>query len=105
MVFSAPEMTTVSKPNKNPASAEGSDRGTKSSTAVKDHFFVELRHARLDIAFDHAFAEMDGTGQVILGEFAFLAHVDEHEFLAAIQARLYFIHVRFADPRARVVHN
>src|SRR5579864_5994872 len=156
MVFSAPEITTVSKPNRNPASAEVSDqknmrpfireyrrcflatycdarvllafgeritlfapaanaavhrndvcvthlleivggkRGPKTAATIKDHLGVEFWHAGLDVAFDDAFAQVDGAGEMIFGIFAFLADVDQQNFFATIHPGLNCVDVGFA---------
>ena len=41
---------------------------------------------------------MDGAGNVALGPFAFFAHIDEQELLAAVESGLDVVHGGFADP-------
>ena len=48
---------------------------------------------------------MNRAGQMILGELALLAHVDQRELLAAIDSLLYFVDGRFAHARFGVVNN
>src|SRR5579864_5334970 len=47
---------------------------------------------------------MNRTGQVVLGEFAFFAHIDQQELIAAVHPGFHGINVGFANPRSRVVN-
>jgi hypothetical protein len=62
----------------------GSERGAEPTTAIENHFRIELGHALFDVTLDHAFAQMNRAGQVILGKFAFFPDIDQEKFLLAI---------------------
>src|SRR5580704_6198535 len=173
MVFSAPEITTVSKPKRNPARAEVSDqkkmrpfmgvRGgayhrtarsavtpvrraafepssifyqriiffapatyaavhrnhvgishllqivgrqgrAESAAAVQNHFHVQLRNSRLDIALDHTLAKVNRTWKMIFRELALFAHIHEKELVASVHSFLYRVDIGLANSRARVVN-
>jgi hypothetical protein len=48
---------------------------------------------------------MNRSGQMVLGEFAFLANIDQNELLATIHSCFDFVHVCFANALLGIVHN
>jgi hypothetical protein len=83
----------------------GGQRGAEPTSAIKDERRIEGGTLSLDIALDDAFAEVDGSGEVVGGEFAIFADVDEHELFAAIEAGFDFVNVGLADALLGVFDN
>ena len=81
----------------------GGERRAKSAAAIEDEFLRGVGHLGLDIALDHALADVDGAGKVVLGVLAFLAHVDERGPLAAVKTLLHFVNVGLADALLGIV--
>ena len=72
-------------------------RGAEAAAAVEDDFRGGVWNLLLDVALQDAFAEMNRAGKMILGVFAFLAHIEQVEAVAAVQAALDLIHRGLAD--------
>src|ERR1700685_219557 len=81
------------------------ERGTETAAAIENHLRVYFRYARFNVAFDDPLAQVNRTRQVILGELAFFAHVDEQEFTAAAHSCFYFVDSRFAHASLRIVND
>src|SRR5581483_8327051 len=79
--------------------------GAESSSAIEDHFSVEIRHPRFDVALDHALAEMNCRGEMVFGVLAFLADIDQQEFIAAIHSLLDLVHIGLAYAGFGIVDN
>ena len=75
----------------------GGQRGTEAAATIEDERSFEIGILALDVALDDAFAQVDGSGQVVGVEFAVFADVDENEFLAAIEPGFDFVNAGFAD--------
>src|SRR5205085_11833861 len=58
-------------------------RTAETAAAVAHDRCVLVGDRLLDVAFDHALAEMDRAGQVALGPFVVFTHIDQDELLAA----------------------
>jgi hypothetical protein len=78
-------------------------RGTESTAAIENNFRIEIWYFLLNIAFDNAFSQMDCAGEVILGVFALLAHIDQEKFFAVIDFLFYLVDVGFANAGFGVV--
>src|ERR1700756_5793236 len=52
--------------------AFGCERGAEAATAIENDRRAFIRDGFLDVAFDDAFAEVNGVGNVSAGPFAFL---------------------------------
>src|SRR5882672_11308677 len=78
-------------------------RRAESSAAVENYLRIQIRHASFDVALDDAFTQMNCTGQVVLGKFAFFAHVHQDELAAAIHLLLYVLDIGFAHSRLSIV--
>ena len=83
----------------------GGQRGAETAAAIEYEFSLQVGILALDVALDDALAQVDGSGQVVGVEFAVFADVDENEFVAAIEPRLDFVNVGFADALLGVVDN
>ena len=56
-------------------------------------------------SFNNAFSQVNCARKMVLGELAFLAHVDENKFVPAIHSAFDRIHVGLAHACLSVVHN
>src|SRR5258708_1844516 len=83
----------------------GGQRGTETAATIEDERNFEIGILSLNVAFNDAFAKVDGSGQVVGVEFAVFADVDENKFLAAIEPGFDFVNVGFADALLGVLHN
>src|ERR1700692_1478129 len=83
----------------------GSQRGSETAATIEDERSFEIGILSLNITFDHALAQVDGSGQVVGVEFAVFANVDENKFLAAIQPGFDFVNIGFANALLRVFDN
>src|SRR5258708_10343473 len=75
----------------------GGQRGTETAATIEHEGRCEIWIFSLNVAFNDAFAQVDGSGQVVGVEFAVFADVDENKFLAAIEPGFDFVNVGFAD--------
>jgi hypothetical protein len=66
---------------------------------------VWVRHLTLDIAFDDPFAQVNCSRQMIGCVLAFLPHVHEQEFLAAVDLGFYFIDRDLVDAFLGILHD
>src|SRR5271157_5230063 len=63
----------------------GCQRGTEAAATIEHERSSEIGILALNVALDDAFAQVDGSGQVVGVEFAVFADVDENEFVSAIE--------------------
>ena len=83
----------------------GSQGGTETTATIEDEWCFEIGILSLNVAFDDALAQVDGSGQVVGVEFAIFADVNENKFLAAIESGFDFVNVGFADALLGVFDN
>ena len=83
----------------------GGQCGAEASATIKYELSLQVGNLALDVALDDALAEVDGSGEVVGGEFAVFADVDQNEFLAAIETGFDRVNGGFADAPLGVVHN
>src|SRR5215472_14697309 len=77
----------------------------KASSTIKDQRRGSIGDTFFDVALDDALAQVDGVGEVILAVLAFFTHVDQQEFLAAVQLGFHLIDVELTDPFAGFIDN
>src|SRR5580704_458191 len=77
--------------------AFGCERGAEAAAAIENDRRAFIRDGFLDIAFDDAFAEVNGVGNVSAGPFAFLAGVHQDDRLAGVELFLRGLNVFFLD--------
>src|SRR5580700_7872426 len=75
----------------------GCESGAEAAATIEDQLGIQIRILILNIAFDDALAQMDGSGQVIGVEFAVFADVDENELVPTVEPGFYFVNIGFAD--------
>src|SRR5713101_5544903 len=83
----------------------GCKGGPETSATIENERSVEIGILSLNVAFDDALAQVDGSGQVVGVELAVFADVDENKFLAAIEPGFDFVNVGFADALLGVFDN
>src|SRR4029077_4525653 len=83
----------------------GGQRGSKPTATIEHERSCEIGILSLNVAFDDALAQVDGSGQVVVVDLAVYADVDENNFLAAIETGLDFVNVGFADALLGVFDN
>src|SRR5947209_3595089 len=81
------------------------ERRAKTAAAIKHQLCIEVWEASFNITLDDAFAHVNSPRQVVFGEFALLAHVDESELVSAVHPGFYRIDTIFMNTGFRVVHN
>src|SRR6202163_5064325 len=83
----------------------GGQRGSETAATIEDERSFEIGILSLNVAFDDALAQVDGSGQVVGVELAVFADVDENKFLGAIEPGFDFVNVGFADALLGVFDN
>jgi len=83
----------------------GSKGGPESAATIKHERSFEIGILSLNVAFDDALAQVDGSGQVVGVEFAVFADVNENKFFAAIEPGFNFVNVGFTDALLGVFDN
>src|SRR6202034_149029 len=80
------------------------ERRAEPAAAVEYEGRFLVRDGFLDVAFNHAFAQVNRTGDVPARPFGFLARVHDDDFFAAVQPLFRLAKTLFLDPRLRVSH-
>src|SRR4029077_8512331 len=81
-----------------------SEGRTVAAAAIEDDFGVLVRDGFFDIALNHAFAQVDRTGNVAAGPLVVLARVYDDHFFSGVELLLDLAVVFFLDARLRVFH-
>src|SRR5438552_1951904 len=58
---------------------------TKTAATIENDLRLPVRHALFDVPLEDTSAKVRSAGYVVLGPFALFAHVDQLEFLTAIE--------------------
>ena|SRR5579872_6562937 len=62
----------------------GGEGGAETAAAVENDFGIEVGDFLFNVTLDDAFAEVNRSGKMILGVFAFFADVDKKKFVASV---------------------
>ena len=79
------------------------ERGAETAAAIHDELRVRVGIKFFQVAFENAFAEVNGLRGVAGGPFVVLAHIQQHGLGIGRESRARFGHADFGDAFLRVV--
>ena len=83
----------------------GREGGTKTAAAIHDQLGVRIADGVLDVALEHAFAEVNRLPGVAIGPFGVFPDIDENGVGILFQTFACLLDGEFADARFGIVHN
>src|SRR5579871_4513439 len=83
----------------------GGQSRAKSAATIEHHWSIVVGNARLDIAFNDAFAQMHSAWQMIGSVLTLFPHVDKQKLFAAVELRFDIVDGGFADTFLSILDN